>query len=194
MTRRRGAVIGILVLLGCGAVMLVRSSNRPATDATVQSLRTRALQCDASGDHATAVALYRAAADQGDGVAQAYLAIMYRRGDGVPRDRVQAMRWDAAVVLSCIRKRMDWMSLASLLLAAAGLISLVPRWKFPAWLAYALMAGATGFYDLHAICVPRWTCGNRTVAIAIFSTFSLACAVIAAGAGKEEGRGQRAGG
>ena len=110
---------------------------------------------------------------------------MYRRGDGVPRDRVQAMRWDAAVLLSSIRSRTDWMVVAALLCMTAGCVTGVQRPKLPAWLAYALYAGGSGFFALHVLVVPRWTCGNRNVDVALFSTFALGCAFIAAKLGKE---------
>jgi TPR repeat protein len=45
------------------------------------------------GDHATALRLWRPMAEQGYPGAQNNLGVMYRDGQGVPEDRVQAYMW-----------------------------------------------------------------------------------------------------
>ena len=44
-------------------------------------------------DYATALRLYRSLADQGDARAQSNLGIMYKLGQGVPKDDAQAVKW-----------------------------------------------------------------------------------------------------
>ncbi len=45
------------------------------------------------GDYATALKEWRPLAEQGDAVAQYFLAHMYENGQGVPQDDVQARMW-----------------------------------------------------------------------------------------------------
>ncbi len=45
------------------------------------------------GDYATALALYRSLAEQGDAAAQYILGGMYDKGEGVPRDTIEANKW-----------------------------------------------------------------------------------------------------
>ena len=45
------------------------------------------------GDYATAVRLFRLAADQGDAIAQQYLGVMYIDGEGVPQNYAEAFKW-----------------------------------------------------------------------------------------------------
>ena len=45
------------------------------------------------GDYATAVRLFRLAANQGDAIAQHYLGVMYIDGQGVPQSYVEAFKW-----------------------------------------------------------------------------------------------------
>jgi len=45
------------------------------------------------GDHSTAMRYWRGLADQGNPAAQSNLALMYFKGQGVPRDYVQAYMW-----------------------------------------------------------------------------------------------------
>ena len=52
-----------------------------------------ALAAHERGDYATAFRLYRALADQGNAVAQYKLGLMYYTGQGVPMDRVEAVKW-----------------------------------------------------------------------------------------------------
>jgi hypothetical protein len=47
----------------------------------------------AAGDHATALRLYRAMADQGNGNAQFSLGTMYEKGRGVAQDQAVAAKW-----------------------------------------------------------------------------------------------------
>ncbi len=46
-----------------------------------------------AGDYAQAFLMFKAGAERGDRVAQYDLAMLYWRGEGVPRDRVQALKW-----------------------------------------------------------------------------------------------------
>jgi TPR repeat protein len=45
------------------------------------------------GDFATALREWRPLAEQGDAVAQYNLGLMYKKGDGVPQDDKEAVRW-----------------------------------------------------------------------------------------------------
>ncbi len=45
------------------------------------------------GDYATALRLFRLAADQGDAIAQQYLGVMYIDGEGVPQNYAEAFKW-----------------------------------------------------------------------------------------------------
>src|SRR5437868_6420693 len=47
------------------------------------------------GDHSTAMRYWRGLADQGNPAAQSNLALMYFKGQGVPRDFVQAYMWSS---------------------------------------------------------------------------------------------------
>jgi len=47
------------------------------------------------GDHSTAMRYWRGLADQGNPAAQSNLALMYFKGQGVPRDYVQAYMWSS---------------------------------------------------------------------------------------------------
>lgn len=46
-----------------------------------------------SGDYAAAFAMFKAGAERGDRVAQYDLAMLYWRGEGVPRNRELALKW-----------------------------------------------------------------------------------------------------
>ena len=45
------------------------------------------------GDYATALALFRPLAEQGNAFAQYNLGLMYNNGEGVPQDYAEAVRW-----------------------------------------------------------------------------------------------------
>ena len=45
------------------------------------------------GDFATAIKKFRKSAEQGNGIAQSYLGVMYYDGKGVPQDHVLAYMW-----------------------------------------------------------------------------------------------------
>lgn len=47
----------------------------------------------ARGDYESALILYRSLAEQGNAAAQYSLGVMYDKGQGVKRDRNEAMRW-----------------------------------------------------------------------------------------------------
>src|SRR5579884_2390580 len=44
-------------------------------------------------DYTTAASEYRKSADAGDRIAQYYLGLLYRDGQGVPKDYGEAMKW-----------------------------------------------------------------------------------------------------
>ena len=46
-----------------------------------------------TGDYATALREWQPLAEQGDAVAQFYLGLMYRKGQGVPQDEAAAAQW-----------------------------------------------------------------------------------------------------
>ena len=46
-----------------------------------------------SGDYATAIRLWRKAAEQGTAKAQNNLGVMYDKGQGVPQDYIEAVKW-----------------------------------------------------------------------------------------------------
>ena len=45
------------------------------------------------GDYATAFRLYRPLADQGNASAQDNLGLMYAKGEGVPQNNAEAVKW-----------------------------------------------------------------------------------------------------
>jgi uncharacterized protein len=45
------------------------------------------------GDYTAALRLFRPLAEQGDAAAQFKLSVMYAKGDGIPRDDVEALKW-----------------------------------------------------------------------------------------------------
>jgi len=49
-----------------------------------------------AGDYATALRLWRPLAEQDDADAQNNLGLMYRNGQGVPQDYVEAVKWYAS--------------------------------------------------------------------------------------------------
>ena len=53
----------------------------------------RGLQAYNRKDYATALREWRPLAEQGDASVQAWLGWMYSRGEGVPEDKAEAMRW-----------------------------------------------------------------------------------------------------
>jgi TPR repeat protein len=55
-------------------------------------------------DYSTALRMWRSLADQGNPAAQSNLALMYAKGQGVPKDYVQAYMWSA---LSAARGHQD---------------------------------------------------------------------------------------
>ena len=46
-----------------------------------------------AGDYATALQEWRPLAEQGDADAQYFLGVMYEKGNGVPKDYAEAVKW-----------------------------------------------------------------------------------------------------
>ena len=72
-----------------GAVALSVLLSAPATAGPNED----AFAAYRAGDYALALKLYRPLAEQGDGVAQLGLALMYHNGNGVPQDYAVAAKW-----------------------------------------------------------------------------------------------------
>lgn len=122
------------------------------------------------------------AADQGELVAQMYLAIAYRRGLGVPRSYVQAGRWYArAVGTIAIRheRRRSWTPVISIFLFVASLVLPQKRWRGAQRVSCGLMSlgfAAALFYFASGF-RPAWSI--RLVAIALCAIMSVAYALAA---------------
>src|ERR1700691_4092768 len=74
---------------GIASAVLVLSLSAPLVAAPLQD----GAAAYARGDYATALNLLRPLAEQGDAYAQANLALMYAKGQGLPQDFAQAADW-----------------------------------------------------------------------------------------------------
>lgn len=89
---RPGRLVMTAVLFACMCIVTLPPARAgPLNDAEAAL---------AHGDGATAQRIYRSLADRGDVVAMTRLGLMYRAGQGVPRDYREALRWlDRAAAL-----------------------------------------------------------------------------------------------
>ncbi|MEI6557589.1 MAG: hypothetical protein WCO00_04220 [Rhodospirillaceae bacterium] len=82
-----------IISVGLIALSLLAAAAGPAVaEPTADKLR-EAARVYLQGDYATAFSLWRPLADQGDGMAQTNLGILYARGQGVSQDFVRAYMW-----------------------------------------------------------------------------------------------------
>jgi hypothetical protein len=99
-------------------------------------------------------------------VAQWYLGGAYHRGQGVPRDYVEAVRWylkvEGTIALHCAR-RMGWTSHVAVLLALAAVVVRKRRWGGSNWLPWALLSAAGAAYVLHLVSGSFWSGSGRSV-------------------------------
>lgn len=87
---------GRLVIMAMQAACLVAWAVQPAGAGPLDDARTALSR----GDAATAHRIYRSLADRGNVVAMTRLGMMYRAGQGVPRNNREALRWlDRAAAL-----------------------------------------------------------------------------------------------
>ncbi|MGD0024393.1 MAG: tetratricopeptide repeat protein [Xanthobacteraceae bacterium] len=71
------------------AIILVLSFTAPVAAGPFED----ATAAYSRGDYATALRLWHPLADQGDSLSQAMLGFMYYKGEGVPKDSVEAAKW-----------------------------------------------------------------------------------------------------
>ena len=74
-------------LLGCGA-LLAQEKTPAAPTVSTRTLSLKAMEGDAK-----ALAELRGRAEKGEADAQRYLGTMYRTGEGVAKDEVEAVKW-----------------------------------------------------------------------------------------------------
>ena len=93
--RRFSVVLALGILAGFAATgsAAAQTAPAPSSASSPADVSHEAYEAYAREDYATALALFRKAAEQGDAYAQLGVATMYRKGRGVPQDYAQAMTW-----------------------------------------------------------------------------------------------------
>ncbi|MBQ3577504.1 MAG: SEL1-like repeat protein [Firmicutes bacterium] len=74
-------------------VRLLPEGVKPDPHGTAAMRFNTALAVDNAGDYEEAARQYRLAAEQGSGAAAFNLAVLYNRGEGVPKDKAESHRW-----------------------------------------------------------------------------------------------------
>jgi len=72
-----------------GSLILIFNSATPAAAGIYED----AFATYSGGDYATALRLFRSLAEKGDPRAQSSLGVMYAKGDGVPQNYAEALKW-----------------------------------------------------------------------------------------------------
>ena len=87
--RRRNAAMRHPILATLAALLLALGLSGAANAGPFDD----ALAAANRGDYATAFRLYRPLADQGNASAQDNLGLMYAKGEGVPQNNAEAVKW-----------------------------------------------------------------------------------------------------